>query len=147
MDVTCVDSVFGEMTYKHRWFKKERVGLFGQTWDLTIAAKAYSGKPITDAQRSSYTDFHTNEKEYATQTAKLIMQYINDNCEKFSPTWFGARKVSSEVELSEIVVPRTMLFKPDGTTLILLDCPWDEEHGLAVQLSPEYAVGSQDLFL
>jgi hypothetical protein len=135
------------MTYKHRWFKKETVDLFGKKWDLTIAAKSYSGKPITDEQRNSYTDFLTKAKEYDTQTAELIMQYINDNCEEFSLTWFGARKVSSQIELSEIVVPKTILFKPDGTTLILLDCPWDEEHGLAVQLTPEYAVGSQDLFL
>ena len=50
-------------------------------------------------------------------------------------------------DLAAIVKPRTLLFKQDGTALVLLDCPWDEEHGLAVQLIPEFAIGSQDVFL
>ena len=31
--------------------------------------------------------------------------------------------------------------------MMLLDCVWDVEGGMAVKLMPETAVGSQDLFL
>jgi hypothetical protein len=45
------------------------------------------------------------------------------------------------------VTPKTLLFKQDGTTLLLLECDWDIDNGVAVKLSPEVAVGGQDLFL
>ena len=44
MEVICNDPNFGKMKYKHRWYKTETVPFFNKEWQVTIAAKAYSGK-------------------------------------------------------------------------------------------------------
>lgn len=147
MEAAYTDAVFGEMKYKHRWYKMDKIDLFGKAWEVTVAAKAYSGKPISDAQRNSYKKFLVSQDAFSAKISEMIMCFINQNCEELSATWFGARMVKAANDLSEIVRPRTLLFMQDGAALILLDCPWDEEHGLAVQFIPEFAIGSQDIFL
>lgn len=109
--------------------------------------KAYSGKPITDAQRESYARYKANEKEIAQTVAEVITDYVNTNCNELAETWMGARMVSSVSDLADIVTPKTLLFTQTGDALLLLDCAWDIEHGLGVQIFPEYKIGSQDCFL
>lgn len=41
-EAKCNDAVFGEMTYRHRWYKEQEISIFGQTWNITVVAKAYS---------------------------------------------------------------------------------------------------------
>lgn len=146
MNASYIDPVFGEMQYKHRWYKGERMAFFDRNWTITVAAKAYSGKPITDQQRESYKHFIDNHDEMAAVIAKQIVEYVNDNCESLAVYWVGARAVSSAYELSQIVRPKTLLIKQDGTTMLLLDCPWDEG-GIAVQVLPDVQIGPQDMFL
>ena len=147
MEVTCNDAVFGEMSYKHRWYKQDKISLFGTEWAISTVAKAYSGKPITDQQRDSYNRFTKQATTIAAHAAALIIEYINSNCEELSLTWAGARMVNRAEDLPGIVQPTSLLFKQDGTTLILFNCAWDEEHGLAVQVFPDYEIGCQDVFL
>lgn len=146
MDVKVIDTVFGEMTYRHRWYKEITLSIFAKEWKVTLAAKAYLEKPITNEQRVSYSAFLQKKQKYIDIIEKLVMEYINDNCEELAETWMGARNIGSTEELNQIVVPKTLLIKQDGTTLLLLDCPWDE-HGLAVQFIPETSIGSQDSYL
>lgn len=40
MEATCKDIVFGEMSYKHRWYKQQTISMFGKEWTITVAAKA-----------------------------------------------------------------------------------------------------------
>ena len=117
------------------------------TSKATGEAKAYSGKPITDAQRESYARYKANEKEIAQTVAEVITDYVNTNCNELAETWMGARMVSSVSDLADIVTPKTLLFTQTGDALLLLDCAWDIEHGLGVQIFPEYKIGSQDCFL
>lgn len=145
MNATHIDPVLGEMQYKHRWYKEATLLLFGIDWNITIAAKAYSGKPITDRQRVSYKQFNDHISEMTDIIANLLVKYINDNCEEFALYWSGAKKISHVNELARIVKPKTLLIQQDGTTLLLFDCPWDE-HGIAVQVIPETQIGPQDMF-
>lgn len=146
MNATYIDSVFGEMQYKHRWYKETSLFLFDNEWNITVAAKAYTGKPITDQQKASYQYFNDHLSEMTDIITNQLIAYINDNCEEFAQYWLGARTVSNGYELAQIVKPKTLLIKQDGTTLLMLDCPWDE-HGVAVQVIPDVQVGSQDMFL
>ena len=66
------DPVFGHMEYRHRWFKTDEYEMFEKKWTLTVAAKAYSGKPITDAERASYQKFQENQQE----TLALLSQKV-----------------------------------------------------------------------
>lgn len=147
MEPTVNDVVFGEMKYMHRWYKNESISFFNQKYDVTVVAKAYSGKPITDQQRESYQWFNDNLNKIVEKVSNEIVDYINENCEELAVSWSGARKVNSATDLNGIVVPTTLLFKQDGTALFLFNCKWDEEHGIAVQFYPEYEIGSQDVFL
>ncbi len=147
MEPVCNDAVFGEMKYKHRWYKTERFSFFNKEWDVIVAAKAFSEKPINDKQRDGYKWFKENFLELADKTANAIIEYINSNCEDLAQTWAGARRVNSSKDLNQIVTPKSLLIKQDGTILLLFECVWDKEHGLAVQVAPEFAIGSQDAFL
>lgn len=147
MEATCNDIVFGEMKYKHRWYKQQTVLMFGKEWDITVAAKAYSGKPITEEEQNGYKYFMENENKMIDVIGEQLKQYINDNLQELATYWMGARSVIKTIELAQMVTPKTLLFKQDGTTLMLLDCVWDEDGGMAVKLIPEVAVGSQDIFL
>ena len=147
MNTICVDPVFGEMTYKHKWYKVQSEFIFGKKCTITIAAKAYSGKSITDQQRVAYQQYVERKDEYLKIAEDQLIQYVNSNLRELANYWMSARKIRSVTELSEIVTPKTLLFKQDGTFLLLLECVWDVENGIAVKLAPEVAVGSQYLFL
>lgn len=147
MDILCNDAVFGAMQYKHRWIKKQSISMFERVWEVTVAAKAYSGKPITKEQQEAYKQFSKNEKIEIATIEKSILSFVNDNIKELSAEWIGARKMNHIADLAQVVTPKTILFKQDGTTIILLDCVWDIEAGLAVKLYPEVQIGSQDLFL
>ena len=147
METSCNDAVFGVMQYKHRWIKKQIISAFGKEWEVTVAAKAFSGKPITKEQQDAYQRFSQSERTEIAAMEKTILSYINDNIKELSLNWSGARKISHIADLAQVVTPKTLLFKQDGTTVMLLDCVWDIEAGLAVKLYPEVQIGSQDLFL
>lgn len=146
MDVTVMDPVFGEMTYRHRWFKNEHITLWGKEFPVVIVAKAFSGKPISDEQRESYAWFKKNLSQVDNTITELASNYINENCQEFATYWSGARMIQSADDLKSILTPKTILFTKNGAILILLDCPWDE-HGIAIQLKPTVEIGSQDMFL
>ena len=147
METLCNDAVFGVMQYKHRWIKRQTISVFGKEWEVTVAAKAYSGKPITKEQQDAYKRFSEKESTEIATIEKTILAYVNDNIKELSTEWVGARKISAITDLAQVVMPKTILFKQDGTTIMLFDCVWDVESGLAVELYPEVKVGSQDLFL
>lgn len=147
MEATCKDDVFGEMSYMHRWYKLQSISMFGRDWNITVAAKAYSGKPITEEQQKAYTTFCENKKCMVNTIGEQLKSYVNENLSSLAEYWMGARAVINVNELAQMVTPKTLLFKQDGTTLILLDCVWDIENGIAVKLVPDVAVGSQNLFL
>lgn len=147
METLCNDTVFGVMKYKHRWIKKRTLSLFGKVWEVTVAAKAYSGKAITKEQQDAYKKFSENESIEIATIERTILAYVNDNIRELSIEWVGARKISTITDLAQVVTPRTILFKQDGTTIVLLDCVWDVEAGIGVKLYPEVKIGSQDLFL
>ena len=132
MEKKCQDAVFGTMTYKHGWRKKETLTLFEKEWPVTISAAAYREEPITQEEKSSYQNF----VEHTTKLMKIAEQQLKE----YDP--------NSEAEsLENYVTPKTLLFQQDGTTLLLLECTWDDENGIAVKLLPEIAIGAQDLFL
>lgn len=145
MDMTCYDPAFGEMTYHHRWYKKQTIHMLGKEWNITVAAKAYSGKPITEEERKSYCYFLENEQEMVHIMHEKLVEYVNTYLHSPESSWSS---ITSQEDLSSpMVMPKTLLFKQDGTTLMLFDFLLDKDGGIAVQLTPENAVGIQDCFL
>ncbi len=143
----CNDVVFGEMTYDHRWYKTKEEVIFGKKYNISIVASAYTGRLITDAQRSAYVAFLEKKSECYDIAAGQLTRYINENLDELLQETDDVKQVESVNDLCEMVTPTTILFKQDGTTLILMECIWDEENGVAVEVAPDVAIGSQDLFL
>lgn len=141
------DQVFGAMIYKHRWVKKEIIDFWNQSYDITIAAKAYSNKPITDEQHKSYNYFKKNVSSLSEETAKEVYKYINSYTDTLCTEFMNGKKVSSISDLKNIVFPKTVLFKQDGEIIILCDYVFDEEHGLGIKVYPSLEVAPQDVFL
>lgn len=56
------DPVFGHMEYHHRWYKTDEYEIFGKKWRLSVVAKAYLGKSITEAEKDSYKKFQENKQ-------------------------------------------------------------------------------------
>ena len=146
-ETKCNDVVFGEMSYKHRWYKKQNIELFGKPWEMTIVAKAYTGKAITENQQKSYSLFIKKEKEYVDLIAEAIKTYVNTNVQELAEAWVSARTIEDNDDIAQIVTPKTLLFKQDGTTVMLFDCVWDVEGGIGVKIIPKLDIGSQDIFL
>ena len=105
METSCNDVVFGVMQYKHRWIKKQTISAFGKVWEVTVAAKAYSGKPITKEQQEAYKKFSENESTEIATIERTILAYVNDNIKELSIEWVGARKISSTTDLAQVVTP------------------------------------------
>lgn len=141
------DAVFGEMIYRHRWCKEQEINIFGQIWNIKVVAKAYSGKAITNKQQDSYTKFMKDERKYIEVIENELKNYVNSNLQELAEYWVTARSVDSKENLSQMVTPKTLLFKQDGVTVLLLDCVWDIENGIGVKIIPEVSIGVQDLFL
>lgn len=146
-EMRCNDIVFGEMCYKHRWYKKQYINIFGKEWEIMIAAKAYSGETITENQRKSYLLFMENEREYINVIGEELKSYVNDNFHELAAYWMGAKGVECVEDLSQMVTPKTLLFEQDGSVIMFLDCVWDVENGVGVEVMPKVVTGVQDLFL
>ena len=113
-EAKCNDTVFGEMTYKHRWYKEQEISIFGKIWNITVVAKAYSGKTITNKQQDSYTKFIENEGKYTETIENELKNYVNNNLLELAENWTAARRIDSKEDLSQVVTPKTILFKQDG---------------------------------
>lgn len=134
------------MTYKHRWIKNSTISLFGTEWSISVVAKAYSQKPISQQQQDSYFRFQNEMQEMSNIISETLITYINNNYETFAINQAAVKRVDNVSDLPMFVKPKTLLFLQDGTLLVLFDCIWDD-HGIAVQLLPDIQVGGQDLFL
>lgn len=146
-ETMCNDAVFGEMSYKHRWYKNQKIEMFGQTWEITVAAKAYTGKPITEEQQKSYALFTNKQDEYVRIISEEIKNFVNTHNQELAETWISARMIDDIDDIALVATPKTLLFKQDGTTIMLFDCVWDIESGIGVKIIPEVFIGSQDIFL
>lgn len=143
----CNDIAFGEMTYQHRWIKKGKLSVFGKEWNINVVARANLGEKITKEQQDNYKNFLQNNDHYIQIIESELIKYVNENIDELSEYWSNARQIENKENLSEIVTPKTLLFKRDGSTVLLLDCVWDEENGIGIQVIPKIMIGVQDLFL
>ena len=107
----CIDPVFGEMEYKHGWFKNSVINLFGKNWNIKLTAQAYSEKNINNIQRENYSWFKQNFTNLQDKIFNLTKNYINN---------FGGEVLLIEGDLkepsfSDFIVKRTceVFGKPD----------------------------------
>lgn len=123
------NEIFGELTYNTGWKTKVKITLFSKEYEVVVKAKAYREEDgVTVEQEKAYIDFNNNKSAQIRSIEDLLNRYSNGkSVERF--------------------VPRTLLFKREGSYALLLDDKEDEDDGIAVTLSPKAEVLSQDEYL
>ena len=138
------DPVFGEMEYKHRWIKKEKISLLDKEYNLNIIASAYSGDQICDKQREAYTAFKGKLEKISRRMPGMIEEYVevhkSDIEEHFA-------EIGDPEDAIKYVKPVSVMFARDGKTIIMCNVDWDEENGIGIEVAPKYKVDLQDAFL
>lgn len=147
MEKVCTDPVFGTMIYQHQWYKHEPRVLLGKKYDLKIVAQAYRGNAITDEERNGYHYIKEHWNALQEDIWKALSDYMSDNVQDISPYCPEIQQVSTQEDFTKLVMPKTLLCQLDGSVILLLDCIWDEENGIGVQLYPHIEVADQDSFL
>lgn len=102
------DPVFGHMEYHHRWYKTDEYEMFERRWQISVVAKAYSGKPITEAERASYKRFQENKQAMLNLLAEKVIEFINENFDVLRFNWPEAKKIQDASELSTVLMPTSL---------------------------------------
>ena len=134
------NNVFGKMYFNHGWKKKQSITLFNKSYTVNISASAYTNEVITEEQEKSYSIFMNKQNKLLNKAELELKKYINKNIDNIP-------KINDIEEISNYVFPKTILFKKDGSIIILLDCDWDIEHGIGIKIYPKFSIGIQDIFL
>jgi hypothetical protein len=132
---TINDSVFGEIAYKHSWFKEDEVIFFGKLQKVKIKIKAFKDEEILQSQRDNYKIF----KWFIQQNLSEIYKNLQEYCEKFYET---NEKIEQILELTSIYFARDNLWG------MLFESKYDAENGLAIFFNNDsMIVNSQDMLL
>lgn len=147
MEMTYTDAVFGTMKYRHQWYKDEILRLFGKQWNIVIAAQAYTDEPIVEAEQKTYQYVKAHMESIQKEIETRFIIYVNDNIADIQEELREIHQITKAEELAGILTPKIFLFQKNGNAVLLLDCLWDEENGMAIQVYPDYEIADQDAFL
>lgn len=121
-------TALGELKFNTGWKATTKIDWFGKSQEITVKAKAYFEKDgITAEQNASITSFSNNESEIL----KKISLLASDFSENASSRFF----------------PKTLLFLRDGSSALLCDDIENPDEGIAICISPECKIVSQDDYL
>ncbi len=137
------DSVFGEMSFYCGWVKNEAITFWNRSFIPKIVADADEDEPISEEQRKSYVNFKNNIAEISSKTEKLVFDRLNEDLDDISET--TGKAVTAE-ELFNQIKLTSVIFYNSGRTVLICDTDWDEA-GIGLEVYPNYAIGSQDMFL
>lgn len=128
------DKVLGEIEYDFGWIKIEEIPFFDSKYNVKMVFEAFEDEDITDTQRNNYIEFTKNIDEISKKAINKLSDYLVEN--------FTGMYV-----VKNIIVPTSVFFKQDGHYGVLCEFDLDEENGLAIVVSNDYDVISQDMFL
>lgn len=135
------DCAFGEMTYRHNWYKQDNMTWGDEKISLRVVAQAYKGQDILDVQREGYISFRNKREALVSSIIKAVVSYYNNLAvdDDLEP------KEATSDTIVKLVTPKSILFSREGETIILCDCTWDEEEGIAASVRDENVIiTSQD---
>ena len=135
------DKDLGELVFESygwkKWVKMD-IGKEKGTW-VMLKFSSY-GEPVNDKQREAYLDYKAHEAElYAKFGEKLLAAY-KDNYDDWIEEWWQEvpedctpENITAE-KLMEIIDFSYIHFNRYGEYGWCCECPWEEEHGLAIFL-------------
>jgi len=143
------NKVFGEVVFDAGWETKSEITLWGRTYPILVCASAYyETDGITEAQEESYTEYKKTISEKQKRIEALSAKYYKDFPleKRFVDEDFDLENFDPE-KLWEELTPRFLVIERDGKCALLFDQKSDPDDGLAVVISPEEEVLTQDGYL
>ena len=129
------DKIFGEMTYKHSWTKRDKFIFLNKEYEINIVAQAYKGDDILETQQNNFVQFQEFLNKNAETIKEKLVKYLKEIFD-------------INTKLDDILEPTSVIFERDNSWGVLFECDCDIENGLAVFIkNGEIKVGSQDDFL
>lgn len=110
----------------------------GRKCTVVFRASDRSGGRPSPEQMQAYENFVKTIDDIVKSKIRAVIKFVADN--------HGARY--SESDVFDQIVPKTVVFQPDGSWGILFDMALDPEHGMAIyNYGSKVFVGTQDDFL
>lgn len=110
----------------------------GRKYTVVFRASDRSGGRPSPEQMQAYENFVKTIDDIVKSKIRAVIKFVADN--------HGARY--SESDVFDQIVPKTVVFQPDGSWGILFDMALDPEHGMAIyNYGSKVFVGTQDDFL
>lgn len=110
----------------------------GRKYTVVFRASNRSGGRPNPEQMRAYENFVRSIGSIVKSKIRAVIKFVADN--------HGARY--SESDVFDQIVPKTVVFQPDGSWGILFDMALDPEHGMAIyNHGSKVFVGTQDDFL
>jgi len=132
MEDNIVNEVFGEVFFNYGWKTKTEIVLWGKTYNILISAESYYEEDdITSEQEKSYVSFKEMKAVKQNTIEMLLSQYFKDQ----------------EDDLCDFLTPTALVIQSNGDYALLFDDANDRDNGIAVALSPEEEVMTQDEYL
>jgi hypothetical protein len=138
------DLVFGNMEYNHGWYKAEKINFWGEDVEVRVVASSFGKKEINQSQRDNYQFFKSTINDISRQSMEALKKYLSENARIYE---IEPNADLDYARIKQLVTPGTIIFQSDGSFGILCDSPLDEEHGIGIQVKPNYEVGPQDILL
>ncbi|VGO22196.1 DUF6985 domain-containing protein [Pontiella sulfatireligans] len=134
---TTTDSAFGAMKFDYGWCKEEDISFFGKTITVEVLAEAEVGQPISDIQRNLYTRFCNEIKTLSATALEALRAYYSENhpfiiMQMDFPGKLPEPDRITDIDLINMVIPKTVFFPQDNLYAILCDSPWEPQEGLAI---------------
>ncbi|MEE9367700.1 MAG: hypothetical protein V3V05_02435 [Pontiella sp.] len=150
MSESIIDPTFGSMEYNYGWCKEEEITFFDKTITVEILAEADIGQPISEGQQDQYVHF-SNEVDALSATAlKELKDYYAENLPSIElqtdhPAEIPDEGSLTDLDLINMVTPKTVFFQQDGIYAVLCNCLWEPQYGLAIIISDQgITIGTQD---
>ena len=126
--------VFGDVVFKHSWRGKDEIQLWGEDYEITVNADANrKSELISDEQEMAYAGFKRSRPEKQKQIESMLSDY------------YGNRMDAGM--LRHQLTPKTLVIERGGGVALLLQDREGRGNGLAVVLSPDEDVMTQDEYL
>jgi len=124
-----VDEIFGKVNFDTGWYRNDLISFCNRKWKIYVCANSYRITDlITDDQRTTYANFVENQSMIEKEIEDLLISYGGDD---FLLT----------------LKPTGLILQREGGYAILFDDMSDMDNGIAVELSPNKEVMTQDDYL
>lgn len=124
-----IKTSFGELNFQIGFKTQITISLFNNTFSVILNAMAYYEKDgVTDQQLEAIRALSKNLENTMHNAETQLTNYVG-------------------LQAAQRFTPRTLLVQRDGETALLCDDINDEDNGIAIILSPEKRITTQDEYL